>query len=411
MKRPGYFIPALSLMAVASVAAASPRPVGVKPASGTVEAGMWAQMEKAEEHVRKSSELNREEALNAYVRSVACQVAGPYCPEIRVYVLDRSFFNASMGPNGYAEVWSGLLLRCQNEAQLAFVLGHEIGHYYEDHSIEAFKSDKNIANATLALSVGIAVVGVYAAINAPTYQYAQDIMNATGNTIDLLYLSRVSSYFSYSRRNELEADQIGLTLASSAGYAPSESIVIWRALEQEAEASDFEKVRKIGAIQNIFSAHPINSERIKAIEKALTHPSPVIQAEDPHYRQVMRPFLEGWLRQELRRKDFGQTLFLLDRLSADKEALGVIEYFRGEVYRLRRKPGDLNLALSAYERAKAYRDAPTATWRELGDVQKRLTNPTAAIAAYQEYLTRVPAAEDAWIVEQEIKGLTPEGTT
>ena len=78
---------------------------------------------------------------------------------------------------------------------------------------------------------------------------------------------------------------------------------------------------------------------------------------------------------------------------------------------MRRKPGDLNLALSAYERAKVYRDAPTVTWRELGDIQKRLTNPTAAIAAYQEYLKRMPAAEDAWIVEEEIKGLTQEGTT
>lgn len=402
------FVALIAFAAVSEVGAA-PRSAGARPASGSVEAGMWAEMDKAETHLRQTAELNRDEALNSYIRSVTCKVSGDYCPEIRIYILDRPFFNATMGPNGYAEIWSGLLLRCQNEAQLAFVLSHEVGHYSEEHSIEAFNADKLRANATLALSVGVAFVGAYAALNAPTYEYAQQVMNVTGNTIDLLYLSRISALFAYSRRNEFEADQIGISLMGRSGYDQSEAVNVWRALELEAEASDFEKVRRIGAIQSIFSTHPINSDRIEALEARLRGQAASGLVEAARYREAIRPFVGKWLRQELRRKDFGQTLFLLDRLSADTESMGTIEFFRGEVYRLRRNAGDLELAQAAYERATFHSDAPVETWRELGDILKRRSSLDKARAAYVEYRKRAPSAEDGWIVDDEIKSLTKEG--
>ena len=51
------------------------------------------------------------------------------------------YFNASMAPNGMMQVWSGLLLRVDNEAQLAAVLGHEIGHYLARHSVERLRDE------------------------------------------------------------------------------------------------------------------------------------------------------------------------------------------------------------------------------------------------------------------------------
>jgi predicted Zn-dependent protease len=68
----------------------------------------------------------RDPALNAYVRSVLCKVTDDYCRDVRVYIVDVPYFNASMAPNGAMMVWTGTLLRVRNEAQLALVLGPRV---------------------------------------------------------------------------------------------------------------------------------------------------------------------------------------------------------------------------------------------------------------------------------------------
>ena len=80
-------------------------------------------------------------------------MAPEYCADVRVYVLDRPFFNAAAAPNGYVEVWSGTLLRARNEAELAFVIGHEVSHVAQDHLIKSWRAAKTRANTAMALSV------------------------------------------------------------------------------------------------------------------------------------------------------------------------------------------------------------------------------------------------------------------
>ena len=77
--------------------------------------------------------------LHAYVEDIACRLGASHCPDIRVHIVRTPWFNASMAPNGMMQVWSGLLLRADNEAQLAAVLGHEIGHYISRHSVERLR--------------------------------------------------------------------------------------------------------------------------------------------------------------------------------------------------------------------------------------------------------------------------------
>ena len=79
-----------------------------------------------------------------------------------------AFFNASMAPNGYMEVWSGLLLRAEDEAQLAFVLGHEIGHYRERHTLATLRAIRGRAGAAMVFSIiaagaGVGIIGDIAA--------------------------------------------------------------------------------------------------------------------------------------------------------------------------------------------------------------------------------------------------------
>ncbi|HQT53698.1 MAG TPA: M48 family metalloprotease, partial [Phenylobacterium sp.] len=204
----------LAAVAVASLAVGSAaqaqRLAGVRPDLASDEGGLWSVSDKAEIGARQSAELDRDPALNAYVRDVACKVARDHCADIRVYVMDRPFFNASMAPNGYTEVWSGTLLRAADEAQLAFILGHEISHFDRNHSLTSWRRRKSTANAMMVLSAGVAVVGVAAASSAHTYDGASSIMDATRGLIDVVYLAGMASLFGFDRANELEADRLGL---------------------------------------------------------------------------------------------------------------------------------------------------------------------------------------------------------
>lgn len=78
-------------------------------------------MDREESRLRRSPFRLRDATLETYLSELACKLAGEHCPDMRVYPLRAPYFNASMAPNGMMQVWSGLLLRVENEAQLAAV--------------------------------------------------------------------------------------------------------------------------------------------------------------------------------------------------------------------------------------------------------------------------------------------------
>jgi predicted Zn-dependent protease len=387
---------------------AMPRPPGLTPAPASAEAGFWDLSARAERTAQHNADLNPDPALTAYVRDVACKVTAEYCKDVRVYVLDRPFFNATMAPNGFTEVWSGLLLRCDDE-ELAFVLGHEASHFAESHSIVAYNAQKSRANTALALSIVIAAAGTVAAAGAGTPQDAQSIIDATGNLVDAVYLASIASFFRFSREQESEADMLGLKRSAAAGYRPGAAVEVWRDLRAETSTSDFERVRKADTRLGIFDSHPLSSARVDALAAAAkTMPDGSRGALNRH-RAAIRPFLSVWLRDDLRRRDFGETLHIVDRMSQTGQDLGVLGFYRGEAYRLRGKDGDRERAAAAYAKASTEPDAPVAVWRELGDMRLRTGDAAGARSALETYLTRAPEAEDAWMVRETLSSLGKAG--
>jgi len=401
---------AASLLALtAALAAAAPaqaqRAAGARPDISTVEGGLWAYMDRAEEEARTRADLNADPALNAYVREVMCKVAKEYCAELRVYLMDRPFMNASMAPNGYGEVWSGLLLRASDEAEFAYVLGHEVSHFAQNHSMERHKAQKTRANVALAVSVVVAVAGAASAAGASSASEARSIMDATGNLIDLVYLGQMAVLFKFTREQEAEADMLGQKRAVAAGYDAAAAAGSWRGLIAETQGSDFKRVRESMARGSIFDSHPVSGDRIAALDaQARTLPSGGERGAARH-RAAIRPHLGALLRDDLRRRDFGGTLVLIDRLSAGGEDLGVLNFYRGEAYRLRRGDGDLAKARDAYLAAAAHADVPAQAWRELGDIRRRDGDVAGARTAYESYLAKAPQAEDAWMVRDSLTSL------
>jgi hypothetical protein len=190
---------------------------GPPAALNTDEAGLWMIFEQAERDIRRSPLLIKDPALNACARR-RLQDRGPRCGEIRIYILDIPMFNASMAPNGMMHVWSGLLLRAENEAQLAFVLGHELKHYTAKHSLERWRSLRDTANALAFFSLIAAGAGV-------------------GFVGTLAQLAALGSLFSYNRDQEREADAGGLEALSASGYDVRAGAAIWAALMEEQKAN------------------------------------------------------------------------------------------------------------------------------------------------------------------------------
>lgn len=397
---------AAALLTCAATSHAQPRIPGLKPASDSAEAGFWDVMDKAEREARRKAELNTDPALNAYVRDLICQMAGEHCGDIRLYVMDRPFFNAQMAPNGYAEVWSGLLLRCEDEAELAFVLGHEVTHFVENHTIEAHRAEKSRRNTAMVLMVGVAVVGAVATAGSTDYQSAQSINDATSGLVDAIYLASIASYFRFSREQEAEADLQGVRRLASAGYRPGASATIWRGMIAESTKSDFDRVRKQNTRLGIFDSHPLEPERAARLEVEAAKLTAAAKPVQNRHRAAIRPFLGAWLKDDLRRRDYGETLHIIDRLAQSNEDLGVLNFYRGEAYRQRARDGDLARAATAYRDATVHSDAPSVAWRELGEALRRSGDRPAARAALETYLARAPDAEDAWMVRETLESLS-----
>ncbi|MBX3428082.1 MAG: M48 family metallopeptidase [Hyphomonadaceae bacterium] len=359
-----------------------PPPSRARPAIDSDEGGLWGMSDRAEIEARNSGQLERDPALNAYLYEVACRVADDVCGDIRLYVMNRPYFNASMAPNGYMEVWSGLLLRAEDEAQLAFVLGHEIEHYRQQHSLAMMRTVRARAGAAAVFSIIAAGAGV-------------------GIVGDIVYLGTLASVFGFSRENESEADQIGYDHAVAAGYDPHAGHTLWSNLVAETQVSDNPDTRRRETRASIFRTHPLSADRVEALEERAANASGG-ETNRERYRAAIRPFLDPWLRADLRRRDYGQTAALLDRLAAHGEDLGVVEYYRGEINRLRRGDGDRERAFQHYTTAITYPDAPAAAWRELGDFAARDGRNAEAVTLLTTYLERAPDAGDRAFVEARI---------
>ena len=387
------------------------RPANLKPAPASIEGGIWDMSDRAEAHLRTSAERDPDAQLADYVRSVVCRIAEDYCGELRVYVVDRPFLNATTFPNGYVEVNSGLLLRARSEGELAYVLGHEVSHFARNHSLASYAKQKTNANITLALTAGVTVgavigMGKVASTGAPNASQTIDSISRAAQSLNnLIYLQGMASYFSYSRENEMEADRLGFGRVSAAGYDKSVGVNIWTELIEETQASDFPNVRKSETRASIFATHPLTPDRIKALTALGSAAAPPDREAERRYRAQIRGHLPAWLKDDLRRRDFGETLFLIDRLSGLGEDLGVLNFYRGEAHRQRRAAGDAARAVDAYEAAVGYPDAPPAAWRELGEALRKAGDRPAAVQALETYLAKAPDAEERWLVEASLKSL------
>lgn len=354
-------------------------PLNYTPPPDSDEAGLWMMSEQLEKGMRASPLLVRDPALNAYVKRVVCHVAPDRCDSIRIYILDIPYFNAAMSPNGAMQVWTGLLLRCTNEAQLAYILGHETSHYTLRHTIEMWRRVRSSSGSLMVFTLLTAGLGALAAIGM------------------------MHSLLAHSRDEEREADARGFALASAGGYDPSQSVAVWRSRTAEDKVTP-----KKDDIFAFTATHPAPDERLAKMEQA----AEVIQNSrtdwtvgTTEYRSVVDALRDRWLEEDLALAHYDASLLVLNDLIAQEPDSGLLRFYRGEVYRRRNLDSDPQKAIEAYRAALTTKDAPATTYRGLGLTQMKAGDKEDARDSFQKYLAAAPNASDRTMVEYYISHL------
>jgi len=205
------------------------------------DAGLTQQADAAWAEALRTQPVSRDAALNQRVRRIGdriVQAAGltDRSWDYAVFVNDSP--NAFVLPSGKIGVTTGLLALVRNDDQLAAVLGHEVGHVVGRHAAERYSS-------TALTSVGLQVVqGV-----------AGDYGQAVGSIGGLA--AQYGVLLPYSRRDELEADRLGVDYLAAAGFRPSEAVALWRLMAAQRQT----------ATPEFASTHPSDATRIAELER------------------------------------------------------------------------------------------------------------------------------------------------
>lgn len=347
---------------------------GERPDLQTDEAGLWMQMDRIESHLKSSGRIVADPALNNYVRGVTCRLSAQYCKDLRLYIVQTPHFNASMAPNGTMQVWTGTLLRIRNESQLAYVLGHEMGHYIRRHSVQRWRSIRSKSDGMAFFTVSTRMAGL-------------------GFVGDLAELASMASVMAFSRDHERESDQIGFEMMSGEGYAPAEAPKIWESLiaERQAAGADTPSV--------FFASHPTGEERIETLRGRAAAFGGKGEAGRQRYLAAIGPHRGAWLKDELRKRDFKGTEELLAQLFADGYRPGEILFYQGELHRQRGAEGDMAKALALYRKAATADGAPAEVHRSLGMMYWKASQPSNARKSFRNYLAAAPKASDRAMIQ------------
>lgn len=210
----------------------------------------------AEEHPKLVQQFGGDydaSELAAYVDRVGQSVARfAEVQDIRYSftVLDDDDINAFALPGGYVHVTRGLLALASNEAELASVLGHEIGHITARHAAQRYSS-------ATAANLGIGILGIVGIIAG----LPPSITQAAGSGLQsgaAIYLQ------SYSREQELEADRLGMRYMTRAGYDPEAMVTFFRKLDAWSHLEAM-TVGDSGAADrfDIMASHPRTADRVQ----------------------------------------------------------------------------------------------------------------------------------------------------
>lgn len=227
--------------------------------------------------VKRFGGVYADPALQAYVQRVGAQLAAKSHRDNLVYrftVLDSPEVNAFALPGGYIYITRGLLAYLNTEAEMAAVLGHEIGHVTARHSVRQI-------SGTRAAQIGYTIGSVL--VPELRTQVGQGLFNVLGGVITS----------GYGREHELEADRLGAEYLARSGYDPQAMIKVLGVLKDqelyERQLAE-EEGRAPRIYHGVFASHPSSDQRLQEVVENAGLPD---VGDAVHHEEDFLHFLDG----------------------------------------------------------------------------------------------------------------------
>lgn len=242
-------------LALAGILACSTSPTGRKQLMLLPESQVSSMGVQAFQQMKTQIPTESDPAINTYVKCVVAPVLKQVGDQARVKDWEVVVFrdesaNAFALPGGKIGVHTGLLKVAKTDAQLAAVLGHEVGHVIARHGNERVSEQ-------VAAQGGLTAAGLLSRDNPR----AGLIMAALGLGAQLGVL------LPHSRTQESEADVIGLKLMAQAGFNPRESVDLWKNMMEAGG----------GGPPEFLSTHPGGNTRIRNLESQMADVLPLYE--------------------------------------------------------------------------------------------------------------------------------------
>jgi predicted Zn-dependent protease len=196
--------------------------------------------------VEKTARMINDPVVTEYVNRVGQNIVRNSDCKVpfTIKVIDSDEINAFALPGGFFYVNSGLILRADEEAELAGVMGHETAHVCARHGTKTATKGELMQLATIPVMIlvpyGMAGYGIYEGLN----------------------LAIPMSYLKFSRDNEREADFLGLQYMYKAGYDPNAFVSFFEKIEAEER-------RHPGSIPKVFATHPPTPDRVQKAQEEI----------------------------------------------------------------------------------------------------------------------------------------------
>ncbi len=355
------------------------------------EKALWQQALEEQKVLNNSAMIYQDSRLEDYLNTVVRRLQPRNLPEklsFKIVVVRDPYFNAFAFPNGVIYIYTGMLARIDNEAQLAALLAHEMSHSIHRHTLRAYRRMKDNPGFMASLQNTLARLGM-------DDGFAR-FLGLTGS---------MAAVTGYARELELEADVAGLDYLIAAGYDPYQVLHLFEHLKKDIEAEQ-------GREPYFFGSHPKLQARIDNVTCLLKTKYADIRSGARNteiYSSRISPVVLENARLELKSGRFAAAQRSVAKYLSLHHRDARAHYLMGEIFRQRDAEQDARQALTHYQKAIIFDASYAEPHKAIGLIHYKQGQRVLARKHFESCLLLAPNTPDKAYIQGYIKQCERDG--